>query len=43
MNREKLMFDVLYKKQAFLDHENIAFKIHQNLHFSKGPWFGSKI
>ena len=37
----KNRFSTFYiKKQAFLDHENIAFKILQNSHFSKG--FGRK-
>ena len=45
MNRKKTIFDVLYLKQACLDHESIAFKNPPNSHFFKGvsPWFGSKI
>ena len=44
MNREKTIFDVLYRKQAFLEYENIRLKKTPNLHFSKGfsPWFWSK-
>ena len=26
INREKTIFDLLYRKQAFLDNENIGFK-----------------
>ena len=41
MNREKTIFDVLYRKHAFLDYENIGLKKMQNLYVSKGvrPWF----
>ena len=37
--------DVLYRKQAILNNENIGFRHPQNWHFPKGvsPWFWSKI
>ena len=45
MNREKTISDVLHRKEAFLDCENIGFKNPLNSHFSKGvsPWFWSEI
>ena len=45
MNREKTISDVLHRKEAFLDCENIGFKNPQNSHFSKvvSPWFWSEI
>ena len=45
INREKMIFGVLYSKQAFLNNENIRFKNQQNLHFPKGlvHGFGQKI
>ena len=41
---EKVLGDVLVRKQAFLEYENISLKKTPNLHFSKGfsPWFWSK-
>ena len=36
INPEKTIFHVLYRKQAFLDYENVGLKTPQNIHFSKG-------
>ena len=33
MNRKKTIFDVLYRKQVFLEYENIGLKKAPNLHF----------
>ena len=35
MNRKKTILDVLYRKQVFLEYENIGLKKTPNLHVSK--------
>ena len=44
MDQEKVFCEGSERKKAFLDHNNIGSKNHQNLHFFKGvsPWFLSK-
>ena len=37
---DKRIFDVLYRKHAFLDYENIGLKKMQNLYVSKGLYHG---
>ena len=41
INPNNMIFDVLYRKHAFLEYEIIGLKKMQNLHVSKGvrPWF----
>ena len=43
--QEKVFYDILYIKNAFLDYKNIMLKKWKNWDFSKGvsPWFLSKI
>ena len=36
INRQRVIFNVLYSKQAFLNNENIGFKNKQNRIFPKG-------
>ena len=40
----KCFYDILERKNAFLDYKNKKFKKSKNWHFSKGvnPWFWSK-
>ena len=40
INRQKIIFDVLYSKQAFLNNENIGFKNPQIGIFQKGLLHG---
>ena len=44
MDQEKVFFEGSERKEAFLDHENIGSKNHQNWHFFKvvSLWFLSK-
>ena len=43
-DREKMIFDVLYSKQAFLNNENVGLKTHKIGIFRKGlvHGFGKK-
>ena len=45
IGKENEFYDILYRKNAFLDYKNIKLKRQQNWDFSKGvsPWFFSKI
>ena len=43
IGREKVFGDVLERKLAVLAYKNNDLKESQNLHFSKRPWFWSKI
>ena len=38
-----MFFEILERKSAFLGYKNKNFKNWKNCHFSKGPWFWSKI
>ena len=42
--QENVFYDILERKNAFLDYKKINFKKAKNWHFSKGvyPWFWSK-
>ena len=44
IGKENLFYDILERKNAFLDNKNKNFKKSKNWHFSKGvnPWFWSK-
>ena len=45
IGRENVFYDILERKNAFLDYKNKKFKKSKNWDFSKGvnPWFWSKI
>ena len=45
IGQKKVIGNVLDRKLAFLDHENMDLKKSQNCHFSKGvsPWFWPKL
>ena len=45
IGKENVFYDILYRKNAFLDYKNIKLKKTKNWDFSKGvsPWFFSKI
>ena len=44
IDQENVFYDILKRKNAFLDYKNKKFKKSKNSHFSKGvnPWFWSK-
>ena len=44
VGNENVFYDILERKNAFLDYKNKKFKKSKNWHFSKGvnPWFWSK-
>ena len=44
IGQEKVFYDILERKNAFLGYNNKKFKKSKNWHFSKGvnPWFWSK-
>ena len=44
IGRENVFYDILERKNAFLDYKNKKFKKSKNSHFFKGvnPWFWSK-
>ena len=44
IDQENLFYDILERKNAFLDYQNKKFKKSKNCHFSKrvNPWFWSK-
>ena len=44
IGQEKVFYDILERKKAFLGNKNKKFKKSKNWHFSKGvnPWFWSK-
>ena len=44
IGQENVFYDILERKNAFLDYKNKKFKKSKNWHFSKGvnPWFWSK-
>ena len=44
IGQENVVYDILERKNAFLDCKNKKFKKSKYLHFSKGvnPWFWSK-
>ena len=44
IGQEKVFYDILERRNAFLGFKNKKFKKSKNLHFSKGvnPWFCSK-
>ena len=43
-SQKNVFYDILERKNAFLDYKNKKFKKSNNWHFSKGvnPWFWSK-
>ena len=45
IGQEKVFYDILEQKNAFLGYKNKKFKKSKNRHFSKGvnPWFCSKM
>ena len=45
LNQEKVFYDILDDRNAFLDYKNKKLKKSKNWGFSKGvsPWFWSKI
>ena len=45
IGQENVFYDILERKNAFLDYKNKKLKKWKNWHFSKGvnPWFCSKI
>ena len=44
IGQENVFYDILERKDAFLDYKKKNFKKAKNSHFSKGvnPWFWSK-
>ena len=44
IGQENIFYDILERKNAFLDYKNTKLKKSKNWHFSKGvdPWFWSK-
>ena len=44
IGQEKVLYDILERKNAFLGYKNKKFKRSKNWYFSKGvnQWFGSK-
>ena len=44
IGQEKVLYDIIERKNAFLGSKNKKFKRSKNWYFSKGvnPWFGSK-
>ena len=44
IDQENVFYDILERKNAFLDYKNKTLKKSKNWHFSKGvnPWFWSK-